>query len=453
MSIYNYIAKNFILPAGDIVFGTEVAKHLRFFEKSQWWNPKELDEYQNKKLRAVMKHAYRNVPFYHNLFKSLNLYPDDIKTMNDLSKLPILTKEKIRKNPESFLAKNIKKTSMIRGATSGSSGKVFEYWIDKNVLGVSRALGLRAWEFAGYTVGDRIVTIAGSSLLPKKMTHLMKITLKANRNLPLSSYNMDNEKIKNYVHKIIKFKPKFIRGYPSSIAIIANYLLENDIHEIKPLAVMTTAETLYNRERERISEVFDCDVFDQCGCNDGGENLSECKEHVGYHIAVERAIHEFVNEANEPISNNEISHIILTDLWNFAMPLIRYDAGDIGIPSDEMCLCGRGLPLVKTIMGRTIDQIVLPSGDLLPGLIFTDIFEREGITDKVIDYQIIQDRIDKFTLNIVKNEGYNDETSVAIYKFFEGHIGTSLDIKFNFADNIPRTDANKRRIVISKVRK
>ncbi|NQE52052.1 hypothetical protein C5S29_00565, partial [ANME-1 cluster archaeon GoMg3.2] len=378
--------------------------------------------------------------------------PDDIKTINDLSKLPILTKEEIRKNPEKFLAENIKKISMIRSATSGSSGKVFEYMTDKRVLSISRALGLRAWGFAGYNIGDRLVTIAGSSLLPQKRSFLENITFKANRNLPLSSYNMDNKKVINYVHQILKFKPNFIRGYPSSIAIIANYLIEHNIQDIKPVAVMTTAETLYKRDRELISNAFDCDVFDQCGCNDGGENFWECKEHTGYHIGVERAIHEFVDNANEQVSN-DIGHIILTDLWNYAMPLIRYDAGDIAIASDEMCPCGRGLPLVKTIMGRTIDQIVLPSGDLLPGLIFTDIFEREGITDKVIDYQIIQDKIDKFTLNIVKNEGYNDKTSVAIYKFFDGHMDTSLDIKFNFADNIPRTDANKKRIVISKVRK
>jgi phenylacetate-CoA ligase len=453
MRTYNYIAKNFILPASGIVFGTEVSKQLRFFEKTQWWKPKELEDYQNRKLRALIKHAYKNVPYYHNLLRSLNLYPDDIKTIDDLSELPILTKEEIRKNPEKFLAKNIKKISMIRSATSGSSGKVFEYMTDKRVLSISHALGLRAWGFAGYNIGDRLVTIAGSSLLPQEATFLKKITFKANRNLPLSSYNMDNKKVINYVHQIIKFKPKFIRGYPSSIAIIANYLLENNINEIKPLAIMTTAETLFKSDRKVISDAFDCDVFDQCGCNDGGENLCECKEHVGYHIGIERAIHEFVDNANEPVPNNEISHIILTDLWNYAMPLIRYDAGDMGIPTDEMCPCGRGLPLLKSLEGRSIDQIVLPDGKLIPGLTLTDALEMYGMADKIIEYQIIQEKVDKFTINIVKNEGYNDESSAEIHNFFVGHLGASVDVKINFLDNIPRTNANKRRIVISKVRK
>jgi phenylacetate-CoA ligase len=433
MRTYNYIAKNFILPASDIVLSTEVSKQLRFFEKTQWWKPKELEDYQNKRLRALIKQAYKNVPYYHSLFKSLNLYPEDIKTEGDLSKLPILTKEEIKRNPDSFLAKNIPPKSVIKETTSGSTGKVFVYIIDKCVLSTYRALGLRGWGFAGY--------------------FLENITFKANRNLPLSSYNMDDRTVKNYVHQILKFGPNFIRGYPSSIAIIANYLIEHNIQDIKPIAVLTTAETLYKRDRELISNAFGCDVFDQCGCNDGGENLCECKEHAGYHIGVERAIHEFVAEANEPIPNNKIGHIILTDLWNYAMPLIRYDAGDMGTPTDEMCPCGRGLPLLKSLEGRSIDRIVLPDGNLIPGLTLTDALDMYGMEDKIREYQIIQEEINKFTINIVKNEGYNNESSAEIHNFFVGHLGAPVNVKINFVDNIPRTNANKRKIVISKVKK
>ncbi|MHC1604824.1 MAG: phenylacetate--CoA ligase family protein [Candidatus Methanofastidiosia archaeon] len=454
MGMYNSVTKNLILPFGDLVLGTQISKLLKLFEKSQWWNLKELEEYQNKRLKALIKHAYKNVPYYHDMFKSLNFTPDSIKTMKDLNKLPVLTKEEIRKNPESFLAKNIKKTTMIRNITSGSTGKVFEYMMDKDTRTVSRALGLRAWGFAGYDLGDKIVTVGGSSLLPQKISLLDKITFKANRNLLLSSYNMDKEKVKNHVQRIIEFNPKFIRGYPSSIAIIANYLTENNVHKIKTSAVMTTAETLYKRDRETISDAFDCDVFDQFGCNDGGGDLMECKEHVGYHIEVERAIHEFLDESNEPVSSNEIGHIILTDLWNYAMPFIRYDAGDMAIPTDELCSCGRELPLVKAIVGRAIERIVLPDGSFLPGLTITDIFDtKEGCSDKVLDYQIIQEKVDTFTINIVKNKGYTDKTSVEICKYFEGHMGISLNIQFNFVDKIPRTSANKRKMVLSKVKK
>lgn len=454
MNIYNYITRNFVLPTSDIVLGTHISKQLRFLEKSQWWTARKLQEYQNKQLKYLIGHIYKNVPYYHYLFKSLNLDPNDIKTKDDLNKLPILTKEDIRKDPASFLSINIKKNSLIKHSTSGSSGKVFEYYIDKNLVSMYRAMGIRGWEFAGYSIGDRIVTVAGSSLLSKNMNTLNKIRFYISRNLPLSSYNMENDKVINYINQIIKFKPKFIRGYPSSIAILADYILKNNLHEIKPSTIITTAETLYSTDKKIITEAFDCDIIDQCGCNDGGENLCECKEHSGYHIGVERAIHEFIGESNEPVSNNETGNIILTDLCNYAMPLIRYDAGDIGIPTDDICTCGRGLPLVKSIMGRSVEKIILPNGISIPGLTITDIFDsEETVIDKIIEYQIIQEKINEFTIYIVKNKNYDDDTSKKIAKYFEDYMGIPLKIKFNFPRSIPRTEANKRKIVISKVNK
>ncbi len=451
MKGYNYVSKNFLLPTSDIILGMSVSRQLRFLERSQWWSFSRLEEYQNKKLRSLVMHAYRNVPYYHNLFKSLMLDPENIRTKDDLTKLPILTKEDIRKDPESFLSINIKKKNFIKDSTSGSSGKVFEFYVDKNLMSIFRAMGVRGWEFAGYSFGDRITTIAGSSLLPNKMSILKKIMFKTSRNLPLSSYNMNKDKIGNYVKQIINFKSDFIRGYPSSIAIIADYILKNNIQGVKPSAIITTSETLNNADKKLISEGFDCDIYDQCGCNDGGEDLCECKEHSGYHIGAERAIHEFVYESNE--SNNGYAHIILTDLCNYTMPFIRYDAGDMGIPTEDICQCGRGLPLVKSIIGRSIDRIVLPDGTYMPGLVISEIFDSDAsIIGSIREYQIIQENIDKFNVNIVKNENYDNETSKKICKYFEGCMGIPLDIKFNFVSNVPRTDANKRRIVISKIR-
>lgn len=456
MTMHNYIAKNLILPIADLYLDTSVMKKLYFLEKSQWWNPKDIESFQNKKMRQLICHAYNNVPYYHDLFRSLSLTPNDIKTKEDLKKLPILNKEDIRRNPNLFLAKNIKKSTMIKVATSGSSGKPFEYMMDNTVVSISRAMGLRGWGFTGYNLGDKIVTIAGSALLPEKLSHLDTLIFKMHRNLPFSSYNMDNDKVKLYVQQILKFKPKYIRGYPSSISIIADYFYRNEIKYNHLSAIMTTAETLSKIQRKKISDAFDCDIFDQCGCNDGGEYLCECSEHVGYHIGSERSLHEFVNEYGESVSDNEVGNIILTDLWNYSMPMIRYNSGDLAIYTEELCPCGRGLPIVKSIVGRTADQIVLPDGNLLPGLTFTDILDNSGKygnAHKIEDYQIIQEKINKFTIYLVINENYSDKTNSEILNFFEGHMGVPLKVDFKFVDQIPKTKANKRKLVISKVLK
>lgn len=454
MTLYNILSEKILLPISDVTFGTDVSNKLHFLEKSQWWTPTKLEDYQNKKLRALIKHAYNNVPYYHNLFKSLNLNPEDIKSKDDLVKLPTISKNDMQNNINDFIAVNVRKSNLINMSTSGSSGIPFEYFVDKTALSIFRSMGLRGWQVAGYNLGDKLATVSGSSLLPNNINFIKNIMYKANRNLPLTSFNMNNEKVSNYVKRLIDFNPNFIRGYPSSISIIANYILNNDIN-INLSAVITTAETLSNYQRKIIMDAFNCDVFDQCGCGDGGEFLFECIEHSGYHVGCERSIHEFISEnGKEYVSNNEIGNIVLTDLWNYSMPFIRYDAGDLAIPTDERCLCGRGLPLVKSIVGRSADQIVLPDGSLLPGLTFTDILDNSGINGnahKIDDYQIIQEKINKFTINLVINNNYCEDTTSEILNFFESHMGIPLDINFKFVDTIPKTKANKRKLIISKV--
>ena len=448
----NVTTRKILLPVNDLIEGTSVSRNLNFLSKSQWWSPRQLQRYQDLRLRMLINHAYSNVQYYNKMFKSLGLKPSDIKGVSDLKKLPILTKDEIRKNPESFLATNTPPKSLICGATSGSSGNVFEYYIDKNVRSISRATGLRGWEFAGYKVGDKIVTIAGSSLIPKNISFHTKIRFGLSRNLPISSYGLNSERIPSIIKEIQHFNPRFIRGYPSSISLLAKYVLNHNDKPIGLSGVMTTAETLSQSQREIISSAFNCEVFDQFGCFDGGANANECNHHCGYHISMERSVHEFTDNSGTPVAPGENGSIILTDLWNYAMPLIRYDAGDMGRPIDELCSCGRGLPLIRQITGRTIEQIVLSDEVCIPGLLLTDIFEHDCIASAVHDYQIIQEKINKFTINIVKSEHFSPMIWYEIEKYIKGHLGNEADISYNFLDTIPRTIANKRRIVISKVR-
>ena len=138
----NIFARHVWLPINDVIEGTAISRQLSLFEQSQWWKPEELEAYQNTRLKSLIHHAYTNVPYYHDLFRSLDISPSDIKTKEDLVKLPVLTKEDIRKSPERFIAQNIPRTSLIHEATSGSSGKVFEYFIDKNVMSVFTGIGI-----------------------------------------------------------------------------------------------------------------------------------------------------------------------------------------------------------------------------------------------------------------------------------------------------------------------
>jgi phenylacetate-CoA ligase len=450
-TIFNSFARNVALPMNDVIAGTDISRQLRFLETSQWWERSDLQEYQDMRLRRIINHAFENVPYYRELFRSLNLRPSDIRSTDDLEKLPVLTKSDIRQCPEKFIAQNIEKSSLIHDTTSGSSGHVFNFYLDKNTLSIMRAVGMRSWGFAGYRVGDKIVTLAGSALLAKNLSAYNRIRFRFSRNLPLSSYHMDTNQLNEYLKQVVKFKPKYIRGYPSSIAILADFAHQSGANSIIPQGIMTTAETLTKNQRNIISLAFNCDVFDQFGCNDGGANACECSHHKGYHIAMERSVHEFLDDSGKPVKTGENGHIVLTDLWNYAMPLIRYDAGDMGVPSDKSCSCGRGLPLIEKLSGRTIEQIKLPDGQQIPGLLITDVFEHGEISRLVLDYQVVQEHVNKIVISIVTTGNISTGLENEIIEHVRGHLGSTIDIKIKYTDEIPRTEANKRKIVISKM--
>ena len=450
---FNSFARSIALPSKDLIERTSISTKLSYLERSQWWSKDDLLTFQTQRLRQLIHHAYDNVPYYHDLFRSLGLLPADISTVDDLKKIPVLTKNEVRSSPERFLATGVNTSVLIRETTSGSSGKVFTYFIDRNALSISRSSDLRAWGFSGYRVGDRITTLAGSSLLSKNMSLYMRLRFAFSRNLPLSSYNLDQDRLQNYLNLIRKFKPMFIRGYPSSVAILAEYIQQTGQDSIPLQGVMTTAETLSPRQRKIITEVFNCPVFDQFGCNDGGAHACECDRHEGYHIAMERSVHEFLDDGSEPVSPGENGHIILTDLWNYAMPLIRYDAGDMAIPTERTCSCGRGLPMIAQVTGRTIEQIAVNGGRVIPALPMTDIFDQGRLATHIIDYQVIQEGIERFVVNIVMDKRDTPSLQHDVTTFFSCHLGYEVEVIINIVETLPRTEADKRKIFLCNVKK
>jgi len=447
--MYSKLFRSFIFPLMELSQGTKIQKYLKWLEKTQWWKqPSEIKELQNKKLRALIRHAYENVPYYHKLFRKLNLKPDDIEREEDLRKLPILRKEDIRKNFSELLARDFKRWKPKLNATSGSTGEPLKYYITMDSISIGWASGFRAWG-SGYKLGDKYAMLGGSSLVPKNITLKKRIRYLFERALPLTSLYMTEEKMREYARKLEEFKPKFIRGYPSALFILAKYLHENDYNDIRPRAVFTTAETLLPYQRKVIEDVFGCDVYDGYGCRDGNANAMECVEHTGYHIAAEQVIMEFVSmKDGEHVSPGEMGEIIATDLHNYAMPFIRYAVEDVAVPSDEICPCGRGLPLLKSIEGRVFDIIKLKDGTMLSGVPLTD--ELDSM-ESVKQYQIIQESEDEIIVKIVKEKGYAEEDTKRILRMLREGVGEEMNIKIEFVNEISTTKAGKRRYIISKV--
>jgi phenylacetate-CoA ligase len=438
MPFYNWISEKSLF-IGDILLGSSMKKSFDFLMQSQWWSKEEIEEYHNQKLRQLVEHAYKNVPYYQNVFEQRKLKPDDIKTVKDLVKLPLLTKEIIRENfPHNMVAQNIPREKMIIGGSSGSTGQPLQYYKTKESLSMIRAANLRGWYWTNFRLGDPYMKIA---TMPRNRLS-KKIQDWLNRSYYVHSRSIDQKDIDFILETIKRRNIKIVRGYPGSLFILATFLEEKGDNSFKLDTIITTSEPLYPYLREKIERVFHCKIFDSYGA-EGAPIIFECPTHECYHISPEIAIVEYLKDG-QVVSEGKAS-LVYTDITNYATPFIRYDIRDFAVPRNEPCSCGREMPSVTTLEGRETDVLITPSGKYITFYFFAGYFEHQNFIDL---FQLAQNEIDKFTLYIVPNSNFKEEFIKKIKEDVLEVMGTDITLKIEVVDDIPLTSSGKRRFFV-----
>lgn len=445
--MYGKLVRHVVFPTLDLVRHRRTMEYLKELERSQWFKREDLYDIQRVKLKALIKHAYANVPYYHRVFKDRGIHPSDIKRVEDLNRLPKLTKDDIRSNFNDMVATNFSCAEMIPYATGGSTGEPLQFYITKDYVNSKSASELRAYSWCGYRLGDKHVVLWGSPFDLKKSEELRnKIVNFLDRRIMLNCFRMSEESMGMYARRLKKFKPKIVRGYASAVYLFAKFMLHEGVDNIKPKAVITSAETLFDHERKTIEEAFGCEVYDFYGSREAGAISSECSEHSGYHISAENYVLECVKEG-ERVASGETGVILVTNLRNYVMPFIRYEIGDLGRLSDEVCSCGRGLPLMGSIEGRTTDIIVTQNGNFISTPVLTLIFKNLPVKQ----YQVLQEKREKVTVKIVRGSGYSEKDTSYIMRGMRKFIGKGVQIRLEFVDSISLTNSGKRKPIISKI--
>ncbi len=448
MSLGHKLYRAWMLPAWDLLRRTHISGALRDLERTQWLSPGELRAIQERRLQRIISHAYAQVPYYRKTFDKLGLSPESIKTVEDLGRLPIVTKATIQENRDELVARNAEEHGRRPHSTGGSTGEPLQYFHSRESRSFHYAALLRAWSFAGYRYGDRMATLAGLSLLPHG-AGLVKRWLNTavfGRNLPLPASNLTHELMSEYVALLRRFRPRFLRGYPSAVYVLADYAQHAGIRDLQFEAVMVTAETCLPHYREKIEEQFRCRVFDQYGAMDGGGSASECDRHQGYHIDVDVCVLEFVTDTG-PAQPGELGKIISTDLFNYAMPFLRYETGDLGVLSERPCSCGRGLPLMTRVEGRLTEIIVTPDRRQLSGPGLTLAFRDLPLKQ----WQIVQRKPDEVIIRIVKAPEFRESHAKTIEERFRTIMGPQMHILLEPVSAIPTTRGGKRLVVLSEL--
>ena len=427
-------------------------KNLETLNKTQWLPLSEIERFQYQRLQRLLTYAYENIPYYHTVFKTRGLHPTDIKNSADLQKLPILTKDIIRKQLSELIPKNSQKNKIFPTATGGSTGEPMKFFIDDNWNAWNMAAAYRQWSWAGYSVGDKLIYLWSS---PKDISFQKELKNKFlntfHRTMYLNALQLTEETMDSYIEIIKKFKPRVVNAYASAIYLLAQYMQKKGITGVGPKVILTSCEMLFPFQRELIEKTFGCSVYDYYSGRDTTFHAAECSQHNGYHMTIENAVVEFLKQ-NEPVSPGETGKLIITDLENYAMPFIRYEIGDLGQMSDERCPCGRNLPLLKEIAGRIRDVIVTNEGKYLTGAFISTLFyDDNGLTKGIKQYQFIQKTKEHAILKIVKAEDFSEgELNKILDKIHEQCGEMKIDVEF--VDSILPTRSGKYRPILSEVK-
>jgi len=432
-------------------YGKKFEKQYNQFQKSQWWDYERLLNYQNRLLRKLIKIAYHTVPFYEDVMKKNNIMPDDIKNVEDLIKLPILTREDIKKNFHKLLSKKLtplERKRLIKGHTSGTTGTPLEFFWDNNICVVNNVVHWRQKSWAGIKLHEPCAVLLGRTIVPiaRNKAPFWR-TNYAHNTLWLSSFHMSSDNLSIYLSRLEKFKPEYIEGYPSTLYIFAKYLESNN-KRLKLKAVLTSSETLYPFQRETIEQSFMCKIYDYYGLAERVVFATECNAHEGHHLNLDYSITEIVNKNGIPVDDGELGWIVGTGLYNYAMPLIRYKTNDVSSVRTQKCSCGRKFPLLDDVTTKSEDIVTTKDGRFISSSILTHPFKP---LVNILQSQIIQEDLSNITIKIIKGKGYKEEDTKYLLHEMQRRVGLEMKIHIEYVDEIPQSKNGKFRWVISKV--
>ena len=411
-------------------------RYLREFERTQYWSPEDLKGLQLRRLKVRLDHAYRHCRFYRDRWDAVGLVPSDIQSLKDLSSLPILTKTDIQQQREAMIADDCPRSQMFLDHTGGSSGAPIAYYQSIDV-DLSRKAGTKRHNrWAGYRVGDKIAMVWGA---PRDIANqgwkprLRNLLL--DRTLVLDTGHLTEAKVLAFSHRLKRFRPKIIIGYARSLAHVARFMRETGELAYQPESIITSAEVLEDDDRQLIEDVFGCPVFDRYGCREVGVLASECEQHQGLHTMAEGLIIEVVN-GGKPAAPGETGKLLVTDLLNFAMPLIRYEIGDMAAFDAHPCPCGRGLPRLRQIAGRVTDFVVGSDGRLVSGVFLaTYVVAKRPALGQV---QITQDTPGELVYRIATLDGVRPAAADLEYlrNTTREHVGPDTNVEFEEVEQL-----------------
>ncbi len=448
MSFYTAICSNFLFPLHERIKGHDSVALRKRLEESQWWPAEQLETYRIRRLQQFLVDIGQRVPYYQQLFKQLDFNPNRVRSLAELQQLPLLTKSDIRANVE-----NLKATGhgpLTRYNTGGSSGEPLIFYMGKRRKSHDVAAKWRATRWWGVDIGDTELVVWGSPMELGTQDHVRRLRDALMRSHLLPAFEMSPQNLDRFVEAIRVTRPTMLFGYPSSLSLIAQHARHNGIalNNLGIKVAFVTSEKLYDEQRVIIGEVFGAPVVNGYGARDAGFIAHQCP--VGsLHISAEDIIVETVRPDGSPAAGGEAGEIVVTHMATADFPFVRYRTGDMGVLGNAPCACGRSLPVLKEVQGRTTDFVVARDGTIMHGLalIYT-VRDLPGVER----FKIEQISLDQTIVKVVAGPAFGAAEEARIIRDFKARLGEAVDVRVERVDTIANEASGKFRYVVSYVK-
>lgn len=447
MSLYTTFVSHALFPLHERLKSHSSVALRRSLEHSQWLPAADLERLRVRKLRDFLIEIGRRVPYYDGLFQRLGFDPQTVASLADLRCLPLLDKAAIRAAGDSMKATDAGPLS--RYNTGGSSGEPLIFYIGKGRKSHDVAAKWRATRWWGVDIGDPEVVVWGSPIELGAQDRLRLLRDRLIRSTLLPAFEMSPANLDRFADAIVRIRPAMLFGYPSSLALIGERAKQRgvDLSCLGIKVAFVTSERLYDHQRAAIAAAFGCPVANGYGGRDAGFIAHECPQ-GGMHVTAEDIVVEIVDTQGNPVAPGGAGEIVVTHLATADFPFVRYRTGDVGVLDERSCPCGRGLPLIREIQGRTTDFVVAQDGTVMHGLalIYT-VRDLPGVER----FKIIQHDVDRVEVDVVPNAAFDAASERRIVDSFKARLGAAVAVEVRRVAEIAPEKSGKFRYVVSHV--
>lgn len=447
MSVSGSFIRGVIAPLWAAKEKSPYLRHLETVEQMHVWPREKIQAYQEQRLRLLIRHAFEQTDYYHDRFSAAGVSPDSFSSCDDLQRLPLLTKDDIRAHKERIVARNIPRERLVPKKTSGSTGISLELYMDEDSGQWKRAVTAAYDRWAGWDIGERVGAIWGNPECYQNWRMYLR-NLLLTRHSSLDTLKMDEPAMRAYHATLLKKRPVILFGHAHSLFLFARFMEQSGLSGVHPKGIISTCMVLHDFERQAIERVFGCRVTNRYGCEEVSLIACECQQGK-MHLNCDSLIVEFIRDGL-PVPPGEPGALVVTDLTNYGMPIIRYKVGDVGVPSATSgCACGCNYPIMESLEGRVADYVVTPDGNYISGISLTENFAMHLAGIKQM--QIVQEQTDQLLFRLVKGEQFSEQTQHDLERLVCERFGRQMHYQVEYVASIQSEDSGKYRFCISKL--